>query len=197
MPPADRAETPWSKHLCMSGGGALWPSLSEESLSSHYLSSCKPALELEPAADAAIARTMTKVKVHSYAINMRKRKIRRVEIRPITIFEIKKITRINSETMAALHPTMCFPNKGGHFSGSQHVFLRHSQREKTHDVQDIFKKLQEKHNTSEQLHSVSHQLSTITNCRPLLQTTIIWKFLKLYGSFCVCVMCTSAILVRA
>ena len=123
MPPADRAETPWSKHLCMSGGGALWPSLSEESLSSHYLSSCKPALELEPAADAAIARTMTKVKVHSYAINMRKRKIRRVEIRPSTIFEIKKITRINSETMAALHPTMCFPNKGGHFSGSQHVFL--------------------------------------------------------------------------
>ena len=54
----------------MSGGGALWPSLSEESLSSHY---CKPAIELEP---AAIARTMTTVKVHSYAINMRKCNIR-------------------------------------------------------------------------------------------------------------------------
>ena len=39
----------------MTGGWALWPSLSEESLSSYCSLSCKPALELEPAADAVIA----------------------------------------------------------------------------------------------------------------------------------------------
>ena len=34
-----------------------------------------------------------------------------------------------------------------------------------------------------EVHSVSNQLSTITNYRPLLRTTIIRKFPKFYGSF--------------
>ena len=72
----------------MSGGGALWPSLSEESLSSHYSLSCKPAIELEPVADAAIARTMTKVKVHRNK-HAQVQYPTIVEIRPITIFEIR------------------------------------------------------------------------------------------------------------